>query len=98
VLLYEFLSCHKIKCHCRYVSAALIFDVLILVINSAGLYYFKSICTFEKLLCRFDSLLFTCKYAVLSLIVAIVLGVIAGMICRLYLTKKHCTCKKGKYR
>lgn len=93
VLLYE-LTCHrKIRCHLRHLSAALIFDLLILVINFAGLYLIKDICTLEKLICSLESLPFIIKYAVLSLIIAAVLGAVLGIICQLYKTKK---CYKHK--
>jgi hypothetical protein len=94
-LVYKLLSGRRIT-DCCIVISGLIFDLLILIINLAGLYIFKAICTFEELKCYFNCLSFTAKYGILSIIVGIVLAIIAALIFRVCFWKKHCGCKDKK--
>lgn len=98
VLTYKLISRHKISSCCMYVCTAFIFDLLILIINLAGLYIFKRIHTLEKLKCYFNCLSFTSKYAILSIFVGIVLAAIIGLIYRLCFLKKHCGCYHKGYK
>lgn len=62
------------------VLPALIFDLLIFIINITGLYFFKGIHTITELLLAFNCLSFTRRYALLSILIGILLGVIFGFI------------------
>jgi|LSQX01.1.fsa_nt_gb hypothetical protein len=64
---------------------ALIFDLIIFIINITGLYYLKGLHTFEALEPYFNCLSFTRKYALLSILVGIILAVISGIICRIFI-------------
>jgi hypothetical protein len=92
-LVYKLISGHRITNSCIMIISGLIFNLLILIINLAGLYIFKAICTFEELKCYFNCLSFTARYGILSIIVGIVLAIIAAIIFRLCVWKKHCGCK-----
>ena len=96
-LVYKLISRHKVSNCCVYIYTAFIFDLLILIINLAGLYIFKGICTLEKLIWYFNCLSFTTKYAILSIIVGIIIAVIIGLIHRLWFLKKHCECYGHKH-
>lgn len=93
VLMYELVSGHRIKTCFRSITTALVFDLLILIINLIGLYIFKSIHTIDKLICYFNCISFTSKYAILSIVVGIVISLIASIIFGKRFWKKHC-----KYR
>ena len=91
---YDLVSKRKVTPCCSniFVIISLIFDLIILIINLAGLYIFKGICEFTQLKCYFNCLSFTSKYALLSIAVGIVLAICAGIITRL--VKK---CFKSKF-
>jgi len=88
VLIYNLISDSSMGC-CRTITSALIFDLLILGINLAGLRFLKCICTFQELQSYFCCLSFTPKYILLSLIIGIVLAVLAYLLLHLY-----CWCKR----
>jgi|GEM_PF-825847 len=77
------------------IPIALIFDLFIFIINITGLYYLKGVTTMEALKFEFTCLSFTRKYALLSILIAIILGILFGLIkkclCCLYKKcRKHC--------
>lgn len=78
--------------HENIVVNALIFDLLIFIINITGLFYFKGITTMCKLIKYFECLSFTGKYALLSILVGLILSVIIGCIytIRKNYCKRHC--------
>jgi len=86
---FSLVSCCKEHCN---ICNALIFDLLIFIINITGLYYCKCICTMTKLIWYFDCLSFTRKYALLSILIGIILGAIFGCI------YKCCCCWRKKCR
>lgn len=88
VLVFELATRHRIRACCRNISTALIFDLLIFLINIAGLFIFKSINELRKLKWYFDCISFTCKYALLSIVVGILLALIAGLFIKLCHKKK----------
>lgn len=88
VLIYNRICCHKVE-GCNAISSALIFDLLIMGINFAGLHLLRNICTLNDLQCRFNCLCFTLKYIILSLAAGIVLAIIACLLLHL-----HCYCKR----
>ncbi|MDV3429194.1 MAG: hypothetical protein LIR50_19560 [Bacillota bacterium] len=89
VLIYNLISHSSMDC-CKTITSALIFDLLILGINLAGLRFLKCICTFKELQCYFNCLSFTPKYILLSLVVGIVLAVLAYLLLHLYCSfRKH---------
>lgn len=94
VLVYELISGHKIKYCYNGISAAFSFDFLIFIINLFILHFCYHICKFEVLICKFDSLCFTLKYAILSIIIGILLAVIASLLYRLCSWRKSCKIKK----
>lgn len=83
--LFQAISRRKIEIG-KFTWIALIFDLLILIINLIGLYFFKDIYTRAKLIIYFGCNSFTFKYAILSIIVGIVLAIILGLIFK----HKHC--------
>lgn len=96
VLIYNLISDSSMNC-CRTITSALIFDLLILCINLAGLRFLKCICTFQELQSYFCCLSFTSKYILLTLIIGIVLAVLAYLLLHLYYwcKKRFCHgCKK----
>ncbi|GAE87217.1 hypothetical protein [Acetivibrio straminisolvens] len=66
------------------VATALIFDLLIFIINLIGLRIFNDVLTVEDLFEHFECLHFTLKYGILSVIVATILGVIAGILAKIF--------------
>ena len=64
------------------IFTALIFSLIIYIINITGLFLFHGIYTFTVLIAAFDCLQFMRNYALLSLLVASILGVIFGFIRR----------------
>ncbi|HHV30202.1 hypothetical protein [Acetivibrio mesophilus] len=66
------------------VASALIFDLLIFIINLIGLRIFNDVYTVEDLFEHFGCLHFTLKYGILSVIVAIILGVISGILAKIF--------------
>jgi len=66
------------------VATALIFDLIIFIINLIGLRIFNDVLTVEDLFNHFECLHFTFKYGILSAIVATILGVIAGILARIF--------------
>ncbi|HOM02472.1 MAG TPA: hypothetical protein PLH43_06555 [Acetivibrio sp.] len=71
------------------VATALIFDLVIFIINLIGLRIFNDVYTVEDLLEHFLCLHFTLKYGILSIIVATILGVIAGILARIFWIRKN---------
>lgn len=65
-------------------STALCIDLFTFIIMITGLYYLKDVFTMSDLLFEFTCLSFTRKYALLSILIAIVLGVIGGLIRKLF--------------
>lgn len=59
-----------------FVSTALIFDLLILIVNLLGLFYLKGIRTLNRLIEAFECLQFTAKYGLLAIFVGAVLALI----------------------
>lgn len=88
VLIYNLISRRSMGC-CRIITSALVFDLLILGINLAGLRFFKCIYTFKQLQCCFNCLSFTPKYILLSLITGTILAVLAYLLLHLF-----CLCSK----
>lgn len=66
------------------VATALIFDLLIFIINLIGLRIFNNVYTVEDLFEHFLCLHFTVNYGILSIIVAIILGVLFGILARIF--------------
>lgn len=64
-------------------STALIFDLLIFIINITGLYFFKGIYTMTSLIASFDCLSFTRRYALLSILIGLILAGIFGLFARI---------------
>lgn len=72
------------------VGSALMYDLLILAINLAGLSYFKGICSFCNFQGSLQCLRFTSKYIFLSISVGIVLAIIVWLLSKLCVCcKKH---------
>lgn len=63
---------------------AMIIDLLTFIIMITGLYLFHGVVTVADLLFEFTCLSFTRNYALLSILIAIILGVIGGLIRRLF--------------
>jgi hypothetical protein len=83
VLVYNLISCHSMD-HGKTITSALIFDLLILGINLAGLRFIKGICTFQELQSYLHCLSFTSKYILLSLGVGIALAILAWLLSHLH--------------
>jgi len=66
------------------VFVALIIDLLTFIIMITGLYYFHGVVTVADLLFEFTCLSFTRNFALLSILISIVIGVIGGLIRRLF--------------
>lgn len=66
------------------VATALIFDLLIFIINMIGLRLFNNILTVEDLYEHFLCSSFIIKYGILSIIVATVLGILFGILARIF--------------
>lgn len=66
------------------IPVALIFDFLTFVIMITGLYYIKHVYTLSALKVEFGCLHFTAIYALLSMWIAIALGIIFGFVRRLF--------------
>ncbi len=63
---------------------AMIIDLLTFIIMITGLYFFHAVVTVADLLFEFTCLSFTRNYALLSILIAILLGVAGGLIRRLF--------------
>lgn len=75
--LFHFIS----RCRQRsIVIGALIFDLFIFLINITGLYWFNNVKTVEDLYTHFNCLHFSRLYGILSIFLAILLGVTFGII------------------
>lgn len=83
VLVYNRFSRNRVEC-CNALSLAFIFDWLIVGINFAVLYLIKGICSFQKLNSCLNSLRFTSKYILLSIVVGIILAILACLLTRLF--------------
>ena len=66
------------------IKVALIIDLLTFIIMITGLYYFQGVTTVSILLFEFTCLSFTRKFALLSILIAVIVGVIGGLIRRLF--------------
>lgn len=86
---FEFACCKQIKYGYRFISAALIIDLLALVINLFWLRFLKLIFKFADLQAYFNCLSFTTKYAILNIILCCIIGLTLGLICK-------CMCKKHR--
>ncbi|QAT41087.1 hypothetical protein [Clostridium sp. JN-9] len=95
VLLQNLLCRSRMECW-KAAGSALMYDLLILAINLAGLSYFKGICTFCEFQGYLQCLRFTSKYIFLSIIVGIVLAISAWLLSKLFVCcKKHFHCRKS---
>jgi len=66
------------------VATTLIFDLLIFIINMIGLQIFNDVFDVQDLYEHFLCLHFDVKYGILSIIVAIILGVLFGILARIF--------------
>lgn len=66
------------------IATTMIFNLLIFIINITGLRIFNDVYTIEDLFEHFLCLSFTRNYGLLSIIVAIVLGVVFGILSRIF--------------
>lgn len=66
------------------IFVALIIDLFVFIIMITGLYYFQGVTTVDMLLFEFTCLSFTRIYAIISILLAILIGVIAGLVRRLF--------------
>lgn len=66
------------------IPTALIMSLFIFIINITGLYFIKGITTMSQLLFQFTCLSFTRRYALLSILIAIIMGVLFGFIRRFF--------------
>lgn len=66
------------------IKVALIIDLITFIIMITGLYYFQDVTTVSILLFEFTCLSFTRKFALLSILIAVIVGVIGGLIRRLF--------------
>ncbi len=66
------------------IYTALIIDLVTFTIMITGLYFLKDICTVSELMVYFGCLSFIRRYILLSTAIAIVIGVIAGLVRRLF--------------
>lgn len=64
---------------------SLIFALVIYIINIFWLFVFKGILTLAALLEAFDCLQFERRFAIISLILAVIVGALAGLIRRLFI-------------
>ena len=87
VSLYSFISCNKLS-NCKTINLALIYNLLILGINLAGLRLKLGIRSFDALDEHLHCLCFTSKYIILCLIVGTVLVVLTWLLSHLI-----CWCK-----
>lgn len=82
VLVQSLLFRHRMECW-RAAGSALMYDLLILGINLAGLNYFKGICSFCDFQGALQCVKFTSKYIFLSIFVGIVLAILAWLLSKL---------------
>ena len=68
---------------------ALIFSLIIYLINIIGLFLFHRIYTFTMLIVAFDGLRFMRNYILLSLLIATNLGISAGFVRRWFFWIRH---------
>ncbi len=66
------------------IYVALIIDLLVFTIMITGLFFFHGVLTLAALIIEFNCLSFMRNYILLSIFIAIVLGVIGGLIRRLF--------------
>lgn len=71
------------------ISIGIAFSLLIFITNTIGMYLLKDVSEFSKLIANFNLVVFTSKYAFLSILVAIILAVIAGIAARVLCRKSH---------
>lgn len=80
-LAYSIVACLRTEIN---LYTALIIDLLTFIILLGGLFLFHGVYTIAILLWEFTCISFTIKYALLSLLIAIILGIIFGFIRRLF--------------
>ena len=73
------------------VASALIFDLFIFIINLIGLRIFNDVYRVEDLFNHFLCLHFTLLYGILSIVVATILGIIFGIIARIFWIRNSST-------
>jgi hypothetical protein len=95
-LAFECACKHNIKYGYRFISAALIFDLLALIINLLWLRFLKLITDFDCLVKYFKCLSFTPKFAILNIILCIILGLLFGLICKCIHKKHHIFIEESK--
>lgn len=93
VFVSEQICNRQIKSNVRFIISGLIFDLFTLVIMLFGLRFCKGILWFSDLWVDFNCMSFTTKFAILTIIVAVILGVIFGLICKC-MKKKHWWCRE----
>lgn len=76
------------KSECKY-YVAFILDLLTFIIMITGLYFCKGVTTVHKLLFEFTCLSFTRRYALLSILIAIPLGLLLGFLRKCFFWIKH---------
>ncbi len=79
-LLYNVIGCNRAAVN---VGAALILDLITFIIMITGLYLFHGVTTIEILIFEFSCLSFTRIYALISILIAALFGVLAGLLKRL---------------
>lgn len=84
VLLYELINCFRIINFSRNVSISMVFNLFSLIIMLIGLWVFERIYTVEDLISHFSCIHFTITYGIVIIVVNILLGLLTGIICRLY--------------
>ena len=80
-LVFELVCRCRIREGYRFIVASLIFDLFILIINLTFLYVVKDIFTVTELMVYFNCISFTIKYIIMSVLVAIGLGILWGLLC-----------------
>ena len=66
------------------VATALIFDLFIFIINIIGLRFFNNVYNVDDLYEHFLCLSFVTKYGILSIIVATILGILFGILAKIF--------------
>ncbi len=70
------------------ISTGMSFSLLIFITNTIGMYLLKDVSSLSKLIANFNLVVFTTKYALLSIFVGMVLAVIGGIAARVLHSKK----------
>ncbi|NLN66089.1 MAG: hypothetical protein GX144_11925 [Clostridiaceae bacterium] len=82
--IYELVCGRQIRGRFRFAGTALIFALVILAANLAGLYLFKNIPSMEVLATYFNCLSFTTKYILLSIVVGAIIALFVCLITQLF--------------